>query len=84
MVKPVAAINTVVRLRFSSSLCSFKLSVVSVDQVADLSLSRLFDFGVYAPRSDPPYNIGKQLTVPSFLHVCVQSGVRCSQSHQYH
>ena len=44
MVKPVAAINTVVRLRFSSSLCSFKLSVVSVDQVADLSLSRLLQF----------------------------------------
>ena len=43
-VRPVAAINIVVRLRFSSSLCSFWLSAASVDQAADLSMSRLLPF----------------------------------------
>ena len=43
-VRPVAEINSVVHLRFSSSACSFWLSVASVDQAANLSLSYLLQF----------------------------------------
>ena len=82
-VRPVAAIHIVVRLRFSSSPCSFWSSVVSVDQAADLSLSRISQFWSICSLVWSSLHHRQAAHGTIFMHVCVQLGVCCSQSPQW-